>query len=489
VLARELPPHLFVIFGATGDLSRRKLLPALYRLRDRCDGGDGSAVLGISRDEALGDEGFRRFAAEALEAAGCSGNEARDWCQSHLWHQAVPAPTPESYRGLAERIAALERERALPGNRVFYLALPAPAFPKVIEGLGGAGLERAPGWSRLVVEKPFGEDLDSAQALNALLHRHFREEQVFRIDHYLGKETVQNLLIFRFANVALESLWNRDRVASVQITAAETLGVERRAGYYDKAGALRDMVQNHLTQLVSLIGMEAPASFAADAVRREKTKLVSAIAPIAKEDVVFGQYAPGRVVGKEAPGYREEPGVGAGSRTETFVAMKLAVENWRWQGVPFYIRTGKRMRRRLTQITVGFKEPPVCLFRGTGNCQVHSNRLVLTLQPDEGFELCLDVKEPGAPLRLRSVPLHFAYSEAFGALPEAYQMLLLDVVLGDRTLFVHAEETEAAWRLYAPLLAAPRELHPYPAGSWGPEAADRLLARDGARWRNPEGKG
>ncbi|MDX1577157.1 MAG: glucose-6-phosphate dehydrogenase, partial [Gemmatimonadota bacterium] len=350
-----------------------------------------------------------------------------------------------------------------------------------------AGLNRSSGWTRLVVEKPFGRDLDSARELNRLIHAHFDEGQVYRIDHYLGKETVQNLLVFRFANPIFESLWSRDRVECVQITVSEDLGIGSRAGYYDRAGALRDMVQNHVAQLLALVGMEVPAGFEADPVRYEKIKLLGAIREIGPDDVVFGQYARGTVDGEAVPGYLEEAGVDPESDTETFVALRLAFDTWRWQGVPIYVRTGKRLPRRLTQIAVTFQAPPVCLFESMGMCETPPNVLFLTLQPDEGFALLVDVKVPGEPFRLATLPLDFFYKQVFGPIPDAYQTLLLDVLTGDQTLFVHADEAEASWELFEPLLEADRNVHLYRAGTWGPDAADELLARHGHGWIEPVG--
>jgi glucose-6-phosphate 1-dehydrogenase len=358
---------------------------------------------------------------------------------------------------------------------VFYLALPPNAFAPTIKGLGEAGLNEGSGWTRLVVEKPFGRDLDSARELNALTHRWFDESQVYRIDHYLGKETVQNLLVFRFANTIFESVWNRDRIANVQITVAESLGVEQRADYYDKVGALRDMVQNHVTQLVALIAMEAPIAFDAEQVRQEKVKLLRAVRPLGPGDVVFGQYG----------GYRAEPGVAAETRTETYVALRLAIDSWRWQGVPFYVRTGKRMDRRVTQIAVTMRDVPVCLFESMGGCVAQPDVLILTLQPDDGFTLCIDVKVPGEPFRLQRLPLRFSYKDAFGQIPDAYETLLLDVLTGDQTLFVHADEAEESWKLYTPLFDDNVKVNAYDAGSWGPSEADELVARNGHHWQGP----
>lgn len=482
---REVPPHLFVIFGGSGDLAARKLLPALERLAERGLLGRAYAVLGVARSAEWDDESFREWAGEALEETGAQASEASSWCTDRLFYQSLGSGTPEDYRGLAERIEQLESRLGLPGNRVFYMALPPGAFPGVIVGLGEAGLNRGPGWTRLVIEKPFGRDLQSARELNELSHRHFDESQLYRIDHYLGKETVQNLIVFRFANAVFESLWNRDRIENVQITVAESLGVEQRAGYYDRAGAVRDMLQNHVTQLVSLVAMEAPVVFDAESVRHEKIKVLRSLDAIRPEDVVFGQYGPGEVDGREAAGYRQEEGVAADSSTETYAAIRLRLNTWRWQGVPFYIRTGKRLSRRLTQIAVVFREAPVCLFESLGACSVERNVLLLTLQPDEGFVLCFSVKEPGGQMSLRTLPLHFHYGEVFGEIPEAYETLLLDVLQGDQTLFVHAGEAEASWRLYGPLLEGSLEVGEYPSGSWGPDAADRLLAELGHFWHPP----
>jgi glucose-6-phosphate 1-dehydrogenase len=343
-------------------------------------------------------------------------------------------------------------------------------------------LNHSPGWTRIVVEKPFGWDLSSSQELNHLVHQYLDESQVYRIDHYLGKETVQNLLAFRFANPIFETVWNRDRVESVQITVAETLGVERRAAYYEQAGALRDMLQNHLTQLLCLVAMEVPGAFEPEAIRNEKVKVLRSIASIPRPDVVFGQYERGQVKGQEVAGYRDEPGVNATSSVETFVALKLQIENWRWHGVPFYLRVGKRLPRHVSQIVIQFRCPPVLLFQPYQSCQIHGNALVITLQPDEGFDLLFEVKEPGQPMALQTQRLRFRYAEAFSPLPDAYETLLLDVMTGDQTLFVRADAVENSWRLYTPLLQEPREVRSYAAGTWGPATAADLLARDGQQW-------
>jgi len=481
----RVEPHLFVILGGTGDLTRRKLLPAMRRLASLGVLGDRRALLAVARDTDLDDDGFRVWAKQALVDAGMSDDDVHKLDTARLYYQPMPTGDPEDYEALAKRITKLEQESELPGNRAFYLALPPRIFLSALEGLAGAGLNQSAGWTRLVVEKPFGRDLESARRLNRDIHRHYNEDQVYRIDHYLGKETVQNLLVFRFANPIFESLWNRDRIESIQITVAEDIGIGTRAGYYDQSGALRDMVQNHVAQLLALIGMEVPATFRADAVRYEKIKLLSSIRAISSEDVVFGQYARGSADGEAAPGYLEEEGVDPESHTETFVGLKLSLDTWRWQGVPFYIRTGKRLPQRLTQIAVTFQAPPVCLFESMGVCETNPNVLYLTLQPEEGFALNVDVKVPGEPFQLATLPLDFFYKQVFGDIPDAYQTLLLDVLTGDQTLFVHADEAEASWELFGPLLEAERRVHLYRAGTWGPDASEALLARGGHVWSEP----
>jgi glucose-6-phosphate 1-dehydrogenase len=473
-MRETLPPRLFLVFGATGDLMRGKLLAALFRLGTR-DRGVRHAVLGVARSQ-LDDDRFRTWAAEALVAQGHAAPEVTRWCGQHLFYHALGG-VPDA-AALRARMESLEAAHELPGNRVLYLAIPPGAVPEVVRWVGQNGLHRAPGWVRLVVEKPFGTDPASAAELNGLVARYFDESQVFRVDHYLGKETVQNLLVFRFANPVFESVWNRDRVDHVQITVAETAGVEGRAHYYDQVGALRDMVQNHLTQLLSLVAMEPPSSFHAEAIRNEKVKVLQAVAPLRPEDAVFGQYGPGEVDGRQVRGYQEE--VGTASQTETFVALRLGVLNWRWRGVPFYLRTGKRMPARKTQVVVRFRPAPVCPLGP--ECPATPNALVIRLQPEEGFDLYFDVKCPGQPLALDTQRLRFRYGEVFGPLPDAYQTLLADVVSGDQTLFVRADEVEEAWRLYAPLLEGRPAIQPYAAGSWGPEGAEALLAREGRSW-------
>lgn len=476
--------HLFVVFGGTGDLMERKLLPALYHLVDQdLIATDQCQVLGVARSTEWDDGTYREWGKEILhETERLSDTIIDKWCDRCLHFESIGNSEPEDFRRLAHRVESLESEYDLPGNRIFYLALPPVAFVPTIEGLGEVGLNTSDGWTRVVVEKPFGHDLESARELNRRVHNYFQEEQIYRIDHYLGKETVQNLLVFRFANAIFESLWDRGHIDSVQITVAEELGVGDRAGYYDQSGALRDMVQNHLTQLLTLVAMEVPSAFDAEAIHAEKLKVLRSIAGIDPESVVMGQYASGSLNGKSVPGYLDEEGVADDSTTETFVAMRMEVANWRWQGVPFYLRTGKRLPERLTQIVVRFRRPPVSVFHPYDRCTISSNALVLTLQPDEGVDLQFEVKRPGEPLNIQTHDLGFNYADVFEPLPDAYETLLLDIVEGDQTLFVHGAEVEEAWKLYTPLLEADLPIHQYAPGTWGPEKAIKLPRSFDERW-------
>jgi len=480
---QPVDPHVFIILGATGDLTRRKVLPALHHLREQGLLRDDVLIVGAALPN-VDVEAFRAWAREALQAtSSCGEKDLQHWCDTHFYYQSLGQGSTKDYAALAEYLGVLERTHNLPGNRVLYLALPPASVPSAIEALGEAGLTHSRGWVRIVIEKPFGYDFPSARMLNTLLHRYFTESQIYRIDHYLGKETVQNLLAFRFANPIFESLWNRDKVESVQITVAENLGVEHRGAYYQEVGALRDMVQNHLTQLLTIVAMEIPVTFEADALRNEKLKVLHSIAPISPQDALFGQYTSWQVKDHAILGYHEEPGVRKDSKAETYAALKVEIQNWRWQGVPFYLRTGKRLPRKMTQIAVIFREAPTRLFRFLDPGSIRPNMLLITLQPNEGFSLCFSVKSPGKPFRLSSHALQFAYEEAFGVLRDAYETLLHDIMLGDQTLFVSADFTEAAWQLYSPLLKGEVPVYSYTAGTWGPEEADLLLARGGHQWQ------
>jgi len=452
-------PCLFVVFGATGDLNKRKLLPALARLVERGVLAD-SHILGVARSTEMDDRAFREMAHEIV------GEGRRAWCDACVHYRSMND-------SLASEIEALEKKNNLPGNRIFYLALPPQSFAPTIEVLGSSGLHESAGWTRIVIEKPFGHDLESARELNGLLHRYFEESQIFRIDHYLGKETVQNLLVFRFANPIFESLWDRNHIDNVQITVAETLGVEARAGYYDQTGAVRDMVQNHLMQVLSLIAMGVPSKLEAEPVRDEKAKVLHSIAPIKADNVVFGQY----------DGYRQEPGVAPESRTETMVALKLEINNWRWNHVPFYLRTGKRLKRHASEIVITFRRPPVSVFEPFGAaCEIEHNILVITIQPDESFRLKFHVKAPGQPVSLVSRELVFQYKEEFQSVPDGYETLLQDILEGDQALFVRADWIEGSWQLFDHLLQSPPPVSAYASGIWGPPEADGLLLRDGRGW-------
>ncbi len=460
-------PHLFTIYGGTGDLTSRKLIPAMYEIISASGNPSESILLGVSSKD-LSDDDYRKFVRESLVAAGIEDVDA--WCNSCVYYQQVPR-AEEDLSDLAAKIQEVETEQRLPGNRIFYLALPPVAFPGVISSLAAAGLNTSSGWTRLVIEKPFGRDLASAMDLNNLVHQHFDESQIYRIDHYLGKETVRNLLAFRFANMLFESSWNRDRVDAIEINVAESLGIEQRSAYYDGAGVIRDMLQNHLTQLLALVAMEAPHSFDAEAIRDGKVQLLKAIRTIDLDEITLGQYGPSSV-DESLVGYTDESGVPDDSTTPTFIGLKIQIDNWRWQGVPFYLRTGKSLPSKSSQIIIRFRPPPVCIFHGEkDDCEAHQNVIRLVLQPNEGFQLHFDVKSPGESLQLLERQLSFMYADEFRELPSAYQTLIRDIMQGDQTLFVRADEVEASWRLYDPVIQAAGgglTLHTYEAGTWGP---------------------
>ncbi len=480
MLKQQIEPHIFVILGATGNLARRKLFPALYQLSTKGALEGKSVILGVSRSKEYDDKIFRDQIKKTLKTSGLSINDKvfSEWCEKCLYYHSIGEGNLVDYKKLSDRIVKLETEKKFSNNRVFYMALPPDAFPNTIKGLGESGLNKGAGWTRIVIEKPFGRDLESAKQLNGLVHKYFKESQIYRIDHFLGKETVQNLLVFRFANAFFEHLWNREHIESIDIVVAENQGIEGRAKYYERSGALRDMVENHLTQLLTLVAMEPPATFKSEAIRNEKIKILHQIAPIRSEDVVFGQYSEGIINGKKVKGYRDELGVSPDSKIETFVGLRLEIANWRWAGVPFFLFTGKRMPQKSTQIKVRFQCAPVSIFAPFGPaCSVQPNVLIITIQPDEGFDLKIQVKSLGQPMSLTSQSLNFKYSEAFGSPPDAYEALLLDVINGDQTLFVHSDEVENAWKLYTPLLEMDKPIRLYPAGSGYPPETDRLYMR------------
>jgi len=494
VAGQPAGPCAIVIFGASGDLTKRKLLPALVNLaRDKLLPSN-FAVIGIAR-RPMSDDDFRRKINQDMRELMPRDLEFWSWLEPRLYYLSGDLQEPATYNALKERLAHCDREHGTGGNYLFYLSTAPTLFAPAAQRLGEAGLtsEEAGHWRRVIIEKPFGRDLASARQLNRDLRKVLNEQQIFRIDHYLGKETVQNILVLRFANGIFEPLWNRRYVDHVQITVVESLGVEDRGGYYDTAGALRDMVPNHLFQLVSLIGMEPPASMDADSIRDEQVKLLKAIHPFAADDVatqtVRAQYGPGSIDGKAVPGYRSEPNVPRDSRTETYMALKLNIENWRWAKVPFYLRTGKRLGSRYTEIVVQYRRAPHMLFENTAIPSCMPNQLVINIQPHEGLSLSFGAKVPGAVVKLGEVAMDFDYAQTFGNHPSTgYERLLYDCMLGDATLFQRADMSELGWKVIAPLQeawASGREPIPeYRAGSGGPVEADQLLIRDGRKWRD-----
>jgi glucose-6-phosphate 1-dehydrogenase len=486
---------LLVIFGGTGDLTRRKLIPALYDLA--CIGCTNPTfdVLGVGRTQ-LTDDQFQ----ERMHEGAAKSNDARNYSESgwsefatRLHYLVGDANHPDFYPKLKSKITEMQKNGASK-NILFYVSTPASLAPPIVEGLGQSGLARnTEGWTRIVLEKPFGHDLKSAQELNEIVSHVFDENSVYRIDHYLGKETVQNIMVFRFGNSMFEPIWNRNYIDYIEITAAETLGVENRAAFYEETGALRDMVANHLLQLLTLTAMEPPVAFDADSVRELKVQVLRAIRPMTVDEVakhtIRGQYGPGKINGVDVPGYRQEPGVNPDSRTETYVAVEFHVDNWRWAGVPFYIRAGKRLANQLTEIAVHFKRTPQALFARNPD-DVHHNVISMRIQPNEGISLNFGAKTPGPQMRASRVNMDFSYRDAFGtATPVAYETLLLDAMRGDATLFTRRDEVEAEWRIITPIEEAWSQLPVpdfpnYAAGSEGPANADSMIQYDRKRWRS-----
>jgi glucose-6-phosphate 1-dehydrogenase len=497
---RPAPPVAMVIFGASGDLTQRKLIPALF---DQFHAGLLSrqfAVVGFSRSK-LSDEDFRRQALEGVQEFTRHSNLDNDaWREfsSHLFYRSGQFDEPQSYEDLKSALEDLDREKGTAGNRLFYLATPPELFPTIIRQLGRAKLNtrvNQGAFARIVVEKPFCTDLRTAPELQSVVEEAFRESQVFRIDHYLGKETVQNLLAFRLANGIFEPIWNHNYIDHVQITVAESIGVDRRGGYYEQSGAFRDVVQNHMLQLLAIVAMEPPVVFEAEPVRDEKLKVLKALRPIHPEDVgertLRGQYAGGEIDDHRVASYRGEEHVAPNSTVETYVAMKLQIDNWRWAGTPFYLRHGKRLPKRVTEIAIQFKRAPQMFFQGED--KLESNVLAMRIQPDEGISLRFAAKVPGPTMRLQEVAMNFFYGASFGPdaveQTDAYERLLLDAMLGDRTLFTRADEVEQAWMWAEDIMEGwrrrPNDVQPYAAGTWGPSWADAFMERDGRQWRKP----
>ena len=493
-------PGILVIFGASGDLTRRKLMPALFHLEQAGLLPDKFAVVGVAR-RALGDKFAEDMRGGIVEFGGVEANNAKlDNFVRKISYFSLRFDHPGDYIGLKAELERIAQEKGIGGRRLFYLATAPEHFAPIIENLGAEGMAQPEqGKVAVVIEKPFGHDLESARELNRQVNAVFHEEQVFRIDHYLGKETVQNILVFRFANGIFEPIWNRNYVDHVQITVAETLGVEGRGPFYEKAGALRDVMQNHVMELLSLVALEPPSSFEAESVRREKLKVWRAIPSIPILNVVRGQYGAGQIEGKPVVGYRDEERVSPESGTETYAAVKLSVENWRWAGVPFYVRSGKRMQKRVTEIDIQFKQPPLLIFdrlRSSQACQsIKPNLLTIRIQPDEGIALRFGAKVPTTlEMAVCPVNMDFDYAAAFGkSSANGYERLLLDALLGDQTLFSHRDGVETTWALYTPILEAwaakkPEKFPNYAAGSWGPECGDQLIASGGHAWRNDLGR-
>jgi glucose-6-phosphate 1-dehydrogenase len=494
----EVPasPCIVIIFGAAGDLTKRKLIPALYNLRLHKQLPEDFAVVGLARADK-NDDAFRQELATAMQdyAAAQMDEEQWHWFEERTYYLQGNFENPESYKRLSDLLLSMDKKHGTQGNYLFYLATSEDYFETIIEQISKVELHKCneDQWRHFIIEKPFGRDLESAHKLNKKLLSILKENQIFRIDHYLGKETVQNILVFRFGNGIFEQAWNNHYIDHVQITVAETVGVESRGGFYEKAGALRDMIPNHLFQLLSFIAMEPPITFEADAVRSKKAEVINAIRPLTHEDVdlnvVRGQYGAGEVDDQAVQAYRTENRVAPDSSVETFVAMKLMIDNWRWVGVPFYLRTGKRMPKRTTEISIQFKSPPLCLFRNTTVSELVPNFLIMHIQPHEGISLQFGAKTPGALLQIGRVQMDFDYQDYFGPSPSTgYETLIYDCMMGDQTLFQRDDNVEAGWRVVEPIQQVwssetPTDFPNYNSGSWGPQSAHQLLIRDGRQWR------
>jgi glucose-6-phosphate 1-dehydrogenase len=486
-------PCVAVVFGAAGDLTKRKLVPALYNLAKERLLSDNFAVIGVSVDD-LREDAFHQQVTQFLLKED-HGSETWRWFNERIHYERGDFADDNTYASLKKRLCDTDSRFGTQGNYLFYLATAPRFFAGIVQHLNRAGLSHQENgqWRRVIIEKPFGHDLESAKTLNAQIQSELAEGQIYRIDHYLGKETVQNLLVFRFSNSIFEPLWNDRYIDHVQITNAETVGVERRGGYFDNVGTMRDMVPNHIMQLISLTAMEPPASFRSEAVRDEQAKVLHAIKPFHPDEVLLntvrGQYGDGTVDGASVPGYRNESGVAPDSRTETFVALKLAIDNWRWAGVPFYVRTGKRLAERHTEVTIQFKKTPLQIFQNTTGHKLRTNQLVIQIQPEEGMMLTFGAKIPGSTVRVGSVNMSCEYSKYFRSEPKTgYEILLYDCMIGDQTLFQRADMVEAGWSVVDPVLdvwraVSPRKFPNYAPGTWGPKESDGLLEHDGRKWR------
>ncbi len=497
-MQRQADPCVMIIFGATGDLTKRKLFPALYNLAKQKFLPDNFAVIAVGRQEMETKDFWAKIGADLLEFIGKDADkDLIKWFEEHTFYTGGDFDDDKQlFKDIKNLLDDVTKKFNIPPNFFFYLATPPQLFANVAEKIhkNGMAKEENGNWRRIIFEKPFGRDLDSAKKLNAQLAKILKERQIYRIDHYLGKETVQNILVFRFGNSIFEPIWNRNYIDHVQITVAEKLGVEQRGGYYDTAGALRDMIPNHIFQLITLTAMEPPVSFEADAVRDEQAKILHAIQPFTPEDVlhnaVRGQYGAGEIDDKKLPAYRSEAAVAPESNTETFAALKLSIDNWRWANVPFYVRTGKRLPDKRTDVTIQFKKAPFMLFRDTSVEKLTTNRLVIHVQPDEGITLHFGAKIPGPIVNMGAVDMDFNYVDHFGEqLSTGYERLLYDCMIGDATLFQRADMVEASWQIVTPILdvwqAIPaRDFPNYESGTWGPNDAGELLERDGRKWKN-----